>query len=620
VSVLIGAGDGTFGPAVDYPVGANPTGITAADFDGDSDIDIATANFGGASASVLLNNGNGTFSPATTFAAGVNPYAVTAADLDGDSDADLAVGAQGTNSLMILLNNGNAGFSSPVGYAISGNPYAVLPGDFDGDGDVDLATPNFTTNDVSVFLNNGDGTMAPRVDYGAGPLPAGGVAADFDDDGVIDIAVSDYGSDSSAVLTGNGDGTFVPASAFFPTTTLPRSGASADFNADGAADFAVVSDITNFAAVQLGDGAGALGAPTELATEVLPVSVSDGDFNQDGKPDLAVANAVSDSVSVLLNAGTPTAYTDADALAFGRRALGTTTFRTVSFTNGGSARLEITAPSLAGAGSTQYSMGTDNCSGGTLLVGESCSVEIRFEPDAVGFAPARLVLSSNAPDSPRSVALGGFGFDGTLTVTTAGDGDGRVTSEPAGIDCSTQGTAGCSHAFDEGEEVTLTAEAEPGSTFAGWQGSACSGTGACVVTIDGPHDVTATFTSDTPPPDNPPEITSLRVTPKSFKPSSKPTDLGAARKKGAEVEITISEDSRVRFRVKNRPSGPGGGPPPKNPKVFKRNLEAGSSSIRFTGTLGKRTFKPGKYKIVARARDSAGQKSEKVAANFRVLK
>ena len=65
-----------------------------------------------------------------------------------------------------------------------------------------------------------------------------------------------------------------------------------------------------------------------------------------------------------------------------------------------------------------------------------------------------------------------------LVVTRAGSGSGAVTSMPAGIDCG----ATCTAAFQEESTVTLTPEAAAGSSFAGWSG-ACSGTGACTVTI-----------------------------------------------------------------------------------------------------------------------------------------
>lgn len=79
----------------------------------------------------------------------------------------------------------------------------------------------------------------------------------------------------------------------------------------------------------------------------------------------------------------------------------------------------------------------------------------------------------------------------TLSLNFAGTGGGRVTSQPAGIDC----TADCSAGFPAGTGVTLTASPSGGSTFAGWSGSGCSGTGSCTVTMNANQSVTATFTA-----------------------------------------------------------------------------------------------------------------------------
>src|SRR5579883_2824054 len=80
--------------------------------------------------------------------------------------------------------------------------------------------------------------------------------------------------------------------------------------------------------------------------------------------------------------------------------------------------------------------------------------------------------------------------DVALTVVEAGNGSGAVTSSPAGIYCGST----CQGWFASGAQATLTATASSGSSFAGW-GGACSGTGACVVTMNAAKSVTATFTS-----------------------------------------------------------------------------------------------------------------------------
>ncbi|HKS81170.1 MAG TPA: hypothetical protein VJR23_06660 [Candidatus Acidoferrales bacterium] len=80
----------------------------------------------------------------------------------------------------------------------------------------------------------------------------------------------------------------------------------------------------------------------------------------------------------------------------------------------------------------------------------------------------------------------------TLTYTAAGTGTGTVTSSPAGINCTTN----CSANFPSGTVVTLTETPSSGSTFAGWAG-ACSGTGACSITMNSAQSVSATFNTTT---------------------------------------------------------------------------------------------------------------------------
>ena len=83
-----------------------------------------------------------------------------------------------------------------------------------------------------------------------------------------------------------------------------------------------------------------------------------------------------------------------------------------------------------------------------------------------------------------------------LRLIKTGSGTGAVLS-PAltvtseRINCGTV----CEAYYVTGTIVTLYASASPGSTFAGWSGGGCSGTGDCTVTLGSDTDVTATFTS-----------------------------------------------------------------------------------------------------------------------------
>jgi hypothetical protein len=82
-----------------------------------------------------------------------------------------------------------------------------------------------------------------------------------------------------------------------------------------------------------------------------------------------------------------------------------------------------------------------------------------------------------------------------VTVRRDGDGAGRVTSA-AGIDCG----GACRTSVEAGTRVRLDAEPEDGSSFAGWSGGGCEGTGPCELTVREAVTITALFTADTIPP------------------------------------------------------------------------------------------------------------------------
>jgi hypothetical protein len=191
---------------------------------------------------------------------------------------------------------------------------------------------------------------------------------------------------------------------------------------------------------------------------------------------------------------TPTAPT------FGSQLVGTpSTGRLVTVSDTGTAPLHVGALQLAGADPGDFKASADTCSGATLAVNQSCTVQLGFEPTVAGAQSATLqvpsdALTTTATAGPATAALTGTGtLKHKLSVTTAGTGHGAVTG--SGISCP----GSCSDSYPDGTAVKLTAKPAPGSRFAGW-GGACSGTGACQVTVAADNAVTATFTALPPPP------------------------------------------------------------------------------------------------------------------------
>jgi uncharacterized repeat protein (TIGR01451 family) len=337
VSILLGKGDGTFQPAVDYPAGQTPNSIAVGDFNGDGKLDLAVANQGlvtigiDGSVSILLGKGDGTFQAAVDYSAGEEPNSIAVGDLNGDGKLDLAVAnmfdsrtATWINgSVSILLGIGDGTFQPPVDYQPCPSPYSVGLGDLNLDGNLDvIALGGSTGSPLGVLLGNGDGTFQSPLPFSAGgSVPF--VLGDFNRDGNLDLAYSMSGYVD--VFLGNGDGTFQPGAtvlAFgggFRSVHYSSLGVAADFNGDGKLDLTGwhrACDIflhcsasgpgSMFMLMGRGDGT-FLKADGPFPSSLIP-KIS-ADFNGDNLPDVAAVGESSGRVSILLNTS-PTSGAD----------------------------------------------------------------------------------------------------------------------------------------------------------------------------------------------------------------------------------------------------------------------------------------------------------------------
>jgi nidogen-like/uncharacterized protein DUF11/Big-like domain-containing protein/List-Bact-rpt repeat protein len=85
-----------------------------------------------------------------------------------------------------------------------------------------------------------------------------------------------------------------------------------------------------------------------------------------------------------------------------------------------------------------------------------------------------------------------------LTLMLAGAGTGTVKDNTGQLTCSdtSGGQRTCNVNYPTGTQLVLTATADTGSTFTGWDAPPpCSGTGTCIFTITQDTNITATFTS-----------------------------------------------------------------------------------------------------------------------------
>jgi hypothetical protein len=184
VAVLLGNGDGTFQPKVEYSAwipGDTPVGIgtvAAADVNGDGKLDLVAANQGSGnnndgSVAVLLGNGDGTFQPAVNYdSGGDGAFSVAVADVDLDGKPDLVATNYGwtppkprkPGSVGVLLGNGDGTFRPAVTY-YSGGGFAISLAvtDLNSDGSPDVVVAN------QYGSANGDGTVGVMLNNISSP-------------------------------------------------------------------------------------------------------------------------------------------------------------------------------------------------------------------------------------------------------------------------------------------------------------------------------------------------------------------------------------------------------------------------------------------------------------------
>jgi FG-GAP-like repeat/Bacterial Ig-like domain (group 3) len=234
VNIFPGKGDGTFGSPI---TSTSVDGFSALvqDFNQDGFADLAIVPSEQKVLLIQLGNGDGTFQPAVSYPVGTAPMLGTALQSRGNGIAELAVWNTGDSTVGILLGKGDGTFLPQVTY-----PYNVpdpalnqaIAADVTGDGLQDIVVLNYpvpqeppSPQTFSVFAGNGDGTYQAPVTYNFLPntlltQPFSLTTGDFNHDGVADIGVSDAGNGLIEALSLSSQGNPLYSARFPLTTTV----------------------------------------------------------------------------------------------------------------------------------------------------------------------------------------------------------------------------------------------------------------------------------------------------------------------------------------------------------------------------------------------------------------
>ncbi|MBC8309960.1 MAG: VCBS repeat-containing protein [Phycisphaerales bacterium] len=283
-----------------------PNEIVVADFDGDSDPDIAMVvpvlGGGNGNVIILLNNGvSGDvwqgFTEQLPISVGQDPIDIALIDIDGNGTAtDLAVANYSSNSVSVLTNDGTGTFTaSHVALVGDTGPKYIAVANYKENGDllddIAVACDSF---DISILENTSTliSTVFTHTSSIGIPLPGDILPGDVNNDKGFDYVVLNIASDSVQVYEGDGTGTFPPFSSAdsspLPAGSTPAEFAYADLDGDGDDDLITVNEGNAKLSILIDTGIN-FGNTSSIGVGSSPQEITVADFDNDLDDDLVIS-------------------------------------------------------------------------------------------------------------------------------------------------------------------------------------------------------------------------------------------------------------------------------------------------------------------------------------------
>jgi hypothetical protein len=494
--------NGPFNAPVRFPVDSGVTSLVAGDVNGDGKLDVVTSDqvlssgTGSGGVYVILGNGDGTFQPPVEYASAIPSLSVAAGDLNQDAKVDLALGGS-LNEFAYLLGNGDGTFQSPFNagaYPIPGTTasfFGVAIGDFNHDGSRDvisLAGGTGGNADGIVLFLQGEypvadvpptpltyenqligTTSAPKTvtltNTGLAPLAINFITAtgDFGQTNTCGNSVAAGANcninvtftptaynvrNGELVISDNAPGTYqvVDMNGFGLAAAVTLSPNSLSFSnqAVGTTSAAQTVTVTNSGSQPLtissivpsGDFAETdtcVSSPNIPATGSCTISVTFTPTAAGMRSGMLTINdntgSTSPQILPLNGTGLAAAVSlSATSVTFTNQYVGTTGLpQSVTLTNTGNEPLAISGVQVTTSGgvATSYAE-TDQCTT-SVAAGVGCTIAIFFDPAASGNVSGTLTITDNAPGSPQTVTISGTGQDFSVGMSSGGSASATVS-------------------------------------------------------------------------------------------------------------------------------------------------------------------------------------------------
>ena len=279
-----------------------PDAVSAADLDGDGDLDVIAADTSGDSIIWYENDGSGNLTQSLIDNTVNGPISVVVGDIDGDGDLDILSGSVFDDTVAWFENDGSQNFTKHIITNTADGVFEVNLADVDGDGDVDVVSASNYDSTIAWYENDGAENFSTHIITNTVTGAASVTTADVDGDGDIDILSASNNDNTIAWYENDGAENF-SQQVVTNAAQYANSVTTADIDGDGDVDILAASEDDSTVAWYENDGAPNFIQQVITNTASGATTVVTGDMDGDGDVDVLSLSIYDDTLAWYENDG-----------------------------------------------------------------------------------------------------------------------------------------------------------------------------------------------------------------------------------------------------------------------------------------------------------------------------